>query len=75
MNAAEILAALGGRENVVTVDSCITRLRVVVKDADAVNEEGLVEAGAFGSAITGHDVQVVVGPAADDVAREIDELP
>ncbi len=75
MNAAEILAALGGRGNVVTVDSCITRLRVVVTDPDVVDEEALVAAGAFGSAITGHDVQVVVGPEADDVAREIDELP
>ncbi len=75
MNASGILAALGGRENVVTVDSCITRLRVVVKEPDAVDEEALVSAGAFGSAITGHDVQVVVGPEADDVAREIDALP
>lgn len=74
MNAAEILAALGGRENVVTLDSCITRLRVVVKDTEAVDEDALVAAGAFGSAITGHDVQVVVGPEADDVAREIDGL-
>lgn len=75
MNAAEILAALGGRGNVVTVDSCITRLRVEVKDAGVVDEEALLAAGAFGSAITGHDVQVIVGPEADHVAHEIDGLP
>lgn len=75
MNAAEILAALGGRENVVTLDACITRLRVTVAETDAVDEEALVAAGAFGSAITGHDVQVVIGPEADDIAREIDQLP
>lgn len=74
MNAPEILAGLGGKENVEDLDHCITRLRVVVKDTEKVDEEALTAAGAFGVAIAGHQVQVVMGPAAVDVADEINSL-
>lgn len=70
-NAGMILAALGGNANVTEVASCITRLRVNVLDAEAVSEDGLKQAGAFGVVVHGHVVQVVVGPAADELAAEI----
>ncbi len=74
MNAAGILEALGGRENVVELESCITRLRAQVKDPERVDEAAMKEAGAFGTAIHGHSVQVVVGPDADDVRAAISAL-
>lgn len=72
--AEEILRGLGGTENIETIEPCITRLRVEVVDPDLVNDKGLSEAGAFGVIQVGNTVQVVVGPAADDLAEEISSL-
>lgn len=72
--AEQILAALGGAGNVVGVEPCITRLRVEVTDAGAVDETRLRASGAFGVVRSGHVVQVIVGPEADGLAAEIDSI-
>jgi PTS system N-acetylglucosamine-specific IIB component len=72
--AQEILAALGGRANVVDLEPCITRLRVEVKDPALVEDARLKRSGAFGVVRSGRIVQVVVGPEADSLAEEIDAL-
>ncbi len=70
-NAQEILTALGGSQNISAVEPCITRLRVEVEDPTLVDEQGLREAGAFGVVLQGFVVQVVIGPDADDLYKEI----
>ena len=72
--AEQILAALGGDENIVDLEPCITRLRVEVSDPALVNEESLRATGAFGVVRSGRVVQVIVGPEADDLAAQLDEL-
>ncbi|ROR73896.1 glucose PTS transporter subunit EIIB [Bogoriella caseilytica] len=72
--ADKILAALGGAANIRVVEPCITRLRVEVEDPTVVGEDQLKENGAFGVVRTGRVVQIVVGPVADELAAEIDEL-
>ena len=72
--AEAILAALGGSTNVSDLEACITRLRVFVTATDAVDEDALMSAGAFGVGSHGQTVQVVVGPGADDLAEEISDL-
>lgn len=72
--AEQILAALGGNDNVVDLEPCITRLRVEVHDPDQIVEDDLRASGAFGVVRSGRVVQVVVGPEADDLAANIDEL-
>ncbi len=72
--AEDILADLGGTANVVDIEPCITRLRVVVVDARLVNDAALRTHGAFGVVRSGEVVQVVVGPEADDLAEEIQRL-
>ena len=46
--APEVLAALGGEENAVSIDACITRLRVEVKDKSKVDKDKLKALGAVG---------------------------
>ena len=72
--AEQILAALGGGENVVDLEPCITRLRVEVTDPAQVDETGLRETGAFGVVRSGRIVQVIVGPGADNLAAELEGL-
>ncbi|GCD20711.1 PTS glucose/sucrose transporter subunit IIB [Cellulomonas fimi] len=72
--AEQILAALGGDGNVVDLEPCITRLRVEVSDAHLVDETALKASGAFGVVRSGHIVQVIVGPEADNLAAELESL-
>ena len=72
--ASDIVAGLGGQENITDLEPCITRLRVEVADQTKVAEEALRAAGAFGVVRSGRIVQVVVGPTADNLASEIAAL-
>ena len=72
--AQDILAGLGGNENIDSIEPCITRLRVEVIDPTLIDEKALKQAGAFGVVQVGQTVQVVVGPIADNLADEINEL-
>ncbi len=70
--ARGFVAALGGAGNLVSVDACTTRLRLVVTDQSAVDEAALKSLGSRGVIRPSpRDLQVVVGPIADEVAREI----
>ena len=72
--AEQIVAGLGGLDNIVEIEPCITRLRTEVRDAALVDEAALRSAGAHGVLRAGRVVQVVVGPEADTLAGEIEDL-
>lgn len=72
--AEQILAGLGGRENILEIEACITRLRTSLSDATLVDETALRSAGAHGVMRAGSVVQVVVGPEADTLASDLEEL-
>ncbi|REE98474.1 glucose PTS transporter subunit EIIB [Thermomonospora umbrina] len=75
MDKAEaIVAALGGAGNIVEIEPCATRLRTEVSDPARVNEPALKAAGAHGVMRSGRVVQVVVGPEADTLATDIEDL-
>lgn len=69
---ADFVAALGGADNLVSVDACTTRLRLIVADQGAVSEPALKALGARGIVRPSDKaLQVVLGPIADGVAGEI----
>ncbi len=66
------IAALGGAANLISIDACTTRLRLVVADQSLVDAPTLKALGARGIIRpSDKDLQVVVGPIADEVAREM----
>ncbi|WP_050182023.1 N-acetylglucosamine-specific PTS transporter subunit IIBC [Domibacillus robiginosus] len=72
--AAVIYEGLGGDANVASVDNCVTRLRVEVRDMNAVDEAKIKSAGVPGTHVVGpRSIQVIVGTnvqfVADEVAR------
>jgi PTS system N-acetylglucosamine-specific IIC component len=70
--AAAWVQALGGARNLVTVDACTTRLRLVIADQAPVNEAALKKLGARGLVRpSAESLQVVVGPIADQLASDI----
>ncbi|MNS48024.1 PTS system glucoside-specific EIICBA component [compost metagenome] len=73
--AAKILANIGGSENIQSIDACITRLRLVVKDDKAVNDPALKNLGASGVMRLGKGVvQVVFGPQSESIKDDIKKL-
>ena len=73
--ASIILEGLGGKENVTSIDNCITRLRLEVKDQALVNEAKIKSAGVSGVIRPGKtSVQVVVGTKVQFVADEFKKL-
>lgn len=73
--AERIITLLGGRENIVLVDACMTRLRVTVKDVDKV--AGLPEwkaEGALGLLKKDNGIQAVYGPKADVLKSDINDV-
>ncbi|MDM7830516.1 PTS glucose/sucrose transporter subunit IIB [Cellulomonas edaphi] len=72
--AEKILAALGGDANVLDLEPCITRLRVEVEDPALVDEPALRAAGVIAVVRSGIAVQVIVGPEADTLASDIEDL-
>ncbi|MDQ8756929.1 N-acetylglucosamine-specific PTS transporter subunit IIBC [Sphingosinicella sp. LHD-64] len=70
--ADAMIAALGGRANLLTVDACTTRLRLTLADPALADEARLKALGARGLVSPGGNaLQVVLGPQADQVATEI----
>ena len=73
--AERIIALLGGRENIVLVDACMTRLRVTVKEIEKVAELADWKAeGALGLLKKENGVQAVYGPKADVIKSDINDI-
>nr|WP_042197099.1 PTS glucose/sucrose transporter subunit IIB [Kibdelosporangium sp. MJ126-NF4]CEL22743.1 phosphotransferase system PTS, EIIB protein [Kibdelosporangium sp. MJ126-NF4]CTQ89882.1 phosphotransferase system PTS, EIIB protein [Kibdelosporangium sp. MJ126-NF4] len=72
--AAKILAAIGGADNVIELEPCITRLRCELEDQSLVDERALRALGVHGVVRMGGAVQIVVGPEADTIASDIEDL-
>lgn len=70
--AAKYIAALGGKANIKTLDSCATRLRLEVFNSDLVDTAALKQLGARGVVkAAGGMVQVVIGPDVELISAEI----
>ena len=70
-----IIALLGGKENIEDVDACMTRLRVTVKDINKVGtQEAWKQNGALGLIIKDCGVQAIYGPKADVLKSHIQDV-
>jgi PTS system N-acetylglucosamine-specific IIB component len=72
--AEQIIAGLGGADNIIEIEPCITRLRAEVEDASLVDEAKMTAAGAMGVVRMRGWLQVIVGPEADTIASDIEDL-
>ena len=73
--AAKVLEGCGGKENITSIDNCITRLRLEVKDYTLVDEKVIKSAGVAGVIRPGKtSVQVIIGTQVQFVADEFKKL-
>ncbi|WP_410207482.1 glucose-specific PTS transporter subunit IIBC [Fusobacterium sp.] len=73
--AVGVLEALGGKDNIISLDACITRLRVEVKDTKSVNDSVLKKLGASGVLKVGaHGVQAIFGSKAQFICNDLKKM-
>ena len=73
--AATILEGCGGKDNIASIDNCITRLRLEVKDITQVDDKKIKSAGVAGVMKPGkNSVQVIIGTKVQFVADEFSKL-
>ncbi|AMO57610.1 hypothetical protein GZ77_14395 [Endozoicomonas montiporae] len=72
--ARNLVHALGGNNNLKTIDACITRLRISVNDADVVDQERLKALGARAVVVVGKNLQIIFGPQSESIKTQIVEL-
>lgn len=75
MQAERIIALLGGDDNIIEVDACMTRLRVTVKDVSKVADKSeWSNEGAMGLIKKSNGIQAVYGPKADVLKSDINDI-
>ena len=73
--AARVIQLLGGKDNILFVDACMTRLRVSVKDMDKVADlPAWKSEGAMGLIKKDGGIQAIYGPKADVLKSDINDL-
>lgn len=71
--SALIVAGLGGRDNIKTMEACATRLRVTLADSDKASDSKLKESGALGIIKKGNGIQVVYGPRVTVIKSKVED--
>lgn len=70
--ATNILAALGGKENIRNLDACFTRLRISVNDLEKVDKDRIMSLGAQGILKIGNNIQAVFGSSSQELKEQIE---
>ena len=68
-----ILFALGGKNNIIKIDNCSSRLKLEVKNSFFVNDAALKITGALGVIKNKENVEVIYGPATADIKTKLEE--
>jgi PTS system glucose-specific IIC component len=71
--ALQLVRAFGGRSNILSLDACITRLRVRLADVTRANPEKLKALGASGVVVLGDGVQAIFGTQSENLKTEMQE--
>jgi PTS system glucose-specific IIC component len=70
----ELVWAFGGGTNISSLDACITRLRIGVKDVAKVDQPRLKALGATGVVVVGNGLQAIFGPRSENLKTEMEEF-
>ena len=71
--ALQLVRAFGGRSNILSLDACITRLRITLGDVTKANPEKLKALGAAGVVVVGDGVQAIFGTQSENLKTEMQE--
>ena len=66
-----LIEALGGKDNILVVESCLSRLRISVHDVDDINLEKIKELGATGLFVSGQNIQAIFKEQAEALDQSL----
>jgi glucose PTS system EIICB or EIICBA component len=69
----DLVVAFGGRNNITSLDACITRLRIAVNDPSKVDQAKLKSMGAAGVMVVGSGIQAIFGPLSENMKTGMQE--
>jgi PTS system glucose-specific IIC component len=71
--ANKIIQSLGGKDNIISVDACITRLRMSLHDISLVKKDEITNLGATAVIPVGNNLQAIFGTKSEEIKTEIKE--
>jgi PTS system glucose-specific IIC component len=71
--ALQLIRAFGGRSNILSLDACITRLRVKLADISKVSTDNLKALGAAGVVVVGDGVQAIFGTRSENLKTDMQD--
>ncbi len=70
----KLVEYLGGKDNIISTETNLSRFKVTLKDVSLANKEGINKLGAKGIVEIGNDLKIILGPESKDLKRYIDDL-
>ena len=71
--ALQLVRAFGGRSNILSLDACITRLRVKLADVTKASEQKLKALGATDVIVVGDGMQAIFGTRSENLKTEMED--
>ena len=70
----KLVELLGGKENIVTTETNMSRFKVTLKDVSKANKEGIQKLGAKGIVEIDNQLKIILGPESKQLKKYIDEI-
>lgn len=70
----KLVEYLGGKENIISTETTLSRFKVTLKNVEIVNKEGIQRLGAKGIVEIDNQLKIILGPESKQLKRYIDDL-
>ena len=70
----KLVEYLGGKDNILSTETTLSRFKVTLNDVDIVNKEGIQKLGAKGIVEIENQLKIILGPESKQLKRYIDDL-
>lgn len=74
IEANKLIQYLGGKDNIIDVEVNLSRLKVILKDTEKVDKEGITKLGAKGIVEVDNQLKIIFGPNSKSLKRYISDL-
>ena len=70
----KLVEYLGGKDNIISTETNVSRFKVELKDVSKANKEGIQKLGAKGIVEIDNQLKIVLGPESKQLKKYIDEI-
>ena len=70
----KLVELLGGKENIISTETNLSRFKVTLKDVSKANKEGIQKLGAKGIVEIDNQLKIILGPESKQLKKYIDGL-